>query len=188
MRSNKKDISLWKRLGAYGIDWYIGSLLINIPIYLYNYKLEGSVADLSVERIPYPLNLSLLFISLLIAILYYVIVPIAVFPGQTLGKKITRLVVVDESGTYGGLRTLLLRQFLGIFLVEGIIYPTHPLFTDIFLLLFGVDVSQHTYVIYLVVSLVSVLLLVLKGRAIHDYIGGTWVVDIDYDEESKVKY
>ncbi len=101
--------------------------------------------------------------------------------GQTLGKKLLRLKVVDSNNNKASLFSLLLRSlFIGSVLIYGM-----PLI--IILEMLGLYLFSYNYYLYyialielldMVIEIISINLLFSKSKCLHDYVAGTKVIDI----------
>lgn len=86
-----------KRIFAVVIDWLLGGTLSGLPAVITFAQLTGSskpVKDLYIfEALGYGKvwTIGVAISCLLIGFIYYVIIPWKVWPGQTLGKKLTNL-------------------------------------------------------------------------------------------------
>lgn len=83
------DVSLGQRVGAYIIDWYVGGLFSSIPIFiLYQIFIENElVLSTSIFILPPQVRVWAALLVFVLALIYYVLVPMFLWKGQTLGKK-----------------------------------------------------------------------------------------------------
>ena len=163
------------RLYAYAIDWAVGGVVSGFPaVLLYaevtrrndmfsNLYIFGMVAGT---------------LCILAAILYFVVVPLRVWPGQTLGKRIAHIKVLREDGTAAGPLCLVIRQVLVGFLLEGSGFVVARYIREMAVLATRVDVNYYWEIAGMVITLISgILALVLPSRrALHDYLARTRVV------------
>ena len=109
-----------RRLVALIIDWYLTSVFSAIPITFFlreSDALKTSMFDFSTYD--YPMSLFLVFYGIVIFIIYYIIIPVYIFKGQTLGKKICGIQVIKEDFSNITLKTMLIREILGQTIIEG---------------------------------------------------------------------
>lgn len=121
----KKTNIASKRLMAWGLDWVLGGILSSIPAVvayslvtkrgtlftsLYDFKAMGSSTTF-VTLIG--------LICLVIGILYYMIVPWKIYPGQTLGKKIVHIKIEKVNGQKMTFSDYFIRQVIFLFFIEG---------------------------------------------------------------------
>jgi uncharacterized RDD family membrane protein YckC len=173
------DVPSWKRFIAYMVDWYLGSIFTSLPMVLIYMKVTNTT-DLNVNLFQYPKQYAMLAggLGLLFALFYYVIVPLCIWKGQTLGKRWCHFKIVKTGGGDVFLKELFLRQIIGIFLVEGaLIFPSN-LFHQILSL--ASDVNFITPLMYggIVVSVLSAVFVIFRkdSKAIHDLISNTTVI------------
>ena len=114
----------------------------------------------------------------IVEIIYFCIIPKYVFKGQTIGKKILKLKVVNNNGSEATFMNLLRRDLLGVVIIEGSFVPLSNYIRNVLMPYVGRVPVQYLVYLFTIVSLVSVSLLVFEknGRMLHDYIGGTKVV------------
>ena len=168
-----------RRAGAVIIDWYVASVLAAIPV---TFWLRGgeSIHTGSFDLNPYGMEKGLIFacIVFILSFLYYVAVPVFVWHGQTLGKRICGIRVIRMDGYEVSLWDMVKREVIGAGIVEGG-FSVIGTYLRQLLLLFGL-VSLFTpakYLSYIVtVSSIIVTLFDKKNRAIHDRIGNTVVI------------
>ncbi len=160
-----------RRLITFGLDWYISSLLINWSANGLSYLLGGVSA----------IYIALLLTSILISFLYYVIIPLYVFPKQTLMMHMTHLYIEDERGEVH-LGELVLRSFVGCFLLEGAFYIPS---TNIRYLIYRLWLLEYAplyngvtllFNIVSVLSLISILFDQKHMLLLHDRLSHTKVV------------
>lgn len=173
------DAHLGVRFIAYLIDWYIGALVTALPMAVCAQKLYGDVTMQNILSFEAPYGLVAGFFSLLCAVLYFVVLPALVWQGQTLGKHFLHVKIVSADGSKASVSQLLLRQVIGIIVVEGALVTASTVLRNVLQLVLGINVAYGMYV-GIAISLISVAMLwFTKGhRALHDFIGGTKVVRI----------
>lgn len=120
--TNKNDIIELrvKRFLAMVIDWYLTNMLAVIPItfyfrngdYLQHYMFDFTHYDFQTA-------LLLILYGIAIGLIYYIIIPVFLWKGQTLGKKICKIQIVDINENNITLKTMLLRELVGATLLEG---------------------------------------------------------------------
>ena len=87
------DIGWIRRILAYAFDWYVGGMIASLPVIIIYMMLHKDATyipqNLSIFHAPY--NVIAGSLSLIVAIGYYVLVPMFVFKGQTLGRIMSEL-------------------------------------------------------------------------------------------------
>lgn len=101
-----------RRVFAFGTDWYISAVLINLMTNALGHFISGE----------YSVHIALLLTSLLISFLYYVLVPCKVWMGQTLMMRAMHIKVVDVGGSDIDMMRMFLRFFVGCLIIEGAFY------------------------------------------------------------------
>ena len=158
---NKLVKLIGRRFIAYVIDWYIGGIFINIPIVL----IYGCVFNQT------QMQTNLLEISKD----YYFIIPFFIWPGQTLGKRILKIKIINNNGQDISFFSLFLRQIIGLTVLEGVIISLTGTIRQLFDLLFHTSIftSSNLMIFAYVLSFISCLFVLIKGRALHDFIAST---------------
>lgn len=179
-KKNYTDASLTKRGLSYLIDWYVGALCAALPISLVSQKLYGTMTKQNLLKIQQPYGAIAGVIGLLLALLYYIYIPYHVYKGQTLGKHICKIKMVQTDDQDVSLKSLILRQGVGIIIIEGALYSASTLWHQLVTLLIHVNVVTPLMYIGLAIGAISTVMVLFtkKHRAIHDYIGNTKVVNI----------
>lgn len=177
-------VNLSKRFGAYLIDWFLGALIMMFPICLL--WLSGThdmdnMSSVNLFKIAASMSYSqaylAAFLGIVFALFYYVVIPWKIFPGQTLGKRAMgfKIVKMDESNP--DLATLVVRQIIGIMILEGCLYNVSNLWHSLLSLLTGLNFTGILLYEGIIVSVVSALIGMkfVSHRMLHDYIAKTKV-------------
>lgn len=174
-----------KRIIAYGIDWYLGSVLSSLPLILLYMSLHKDAVyipqQLSIFKGYYQVLAGVL--SLSVAFVYYVVLPI-IWKGQTLGKKLLGLKIVNDDYQEVNVKQLIIRQVIMIFLVEGSIYTCSNMFHQLVNVLTGYNIASIWNKVGLVITILSgILVIILKSKkSLHDIVSHTLVVDIKSED------
>lgn len=171
------DVNLGKRFLCYLIDWYVGALCSAIPISIVSQKLYKTMLNQSILDFPSPIGLYAGIVSVCFGLFYFLIVPTYINKGQTFGKKICHLKVVQKNGKEVTIKNMFLRQVVGIILIEGCLVTSSAMFHQILTLIFHINFVKPLMYVGIGISLISVALVVFgpEHRAIHDYVGNTKV-------------
>ncbi|MCI5773169.1 MAG: RDD family protein [Erysipelotrichaceae bacterium] len=167
---------LIKRALAFGIDWYLGSVLIALPVMsLYYIVKPNDPYVMNLQNFTWLQALSVALISLMVALIYYVYIPYKT-DGQTLGKKIMKLRIVAINGERLSFKGIMLRQLLGVMLIEGSLYAITPLLWQV-IFYQSAHACQIITWIYYAITIISIAMVIIgkNHRAIHDHIGATIV-------------
>ena len=120
------DIGWIRRILSYAFDWYIGGMIASLPVIVIYMMLHQDATyipqNLSIFHAPY--NIIAGSLSFIVASGYYVLVPMFVFKGQTLGKKIFHLKIIANNYDEVTNKQLFIRQFIMILLVEGSVFTS----------------------------------------------------------------
>lgn len=175
------DLPIWKRFVAYMVDWYLGSIFTSLPMVMIYMKVTNT-QDLNTNLFQYPKQYALLagVLGLLFGLFYYLIVPLFIWKGQTLGKCWCHFKIVNKDCQDISFKPLFLRQIIGIFLVEGaLIFPSN-LFHQILSLISNVNLITPLNYVGIAISIISGLFVLIRKdhKAIHDLIASTKVINV----------
>lgn len=164
-----------RRSVGFLLDWYVGSVLTALPITtMYHLLMPDEVPVMDLRKFPFAYAALGAAAALAVSVLYYIVVPYLT-NGQTLGKKVAGIRMVEEGRNRISLRALLMRQFIGIILVEGSLYAVTPLLWQV-LCYSAASLQQKVTWVYYGLTLLSVAMLLFgNGRALHDYLARTSV-------------
>lgn len=173
-----------KRFGAYVVDWGLGGIFCGLPaVFMYGGVTGRSdmFSNLYVfESLGFDRIWGILagVLCIVFALFYYVYIPWKVFPGQTLGKKIAGLRIEKVNGGTPGLKELLMRQALAIFLLEGSVFIISGYIRQLATLLTRFYIDIYWQYAAIAITFLSIVLAIYtrSHRALHDYIGGTKVI------------
>lgn len=181
-KKNTKEIYRYapinKRGFAFVLDWYLGSAFCTIPVGLLWNKLTNETTintDLSLFESPYGLLAGLL--GLLFGAVYFYLIPLAVWEGQTLGKKLFGVRIVAEDGTKLPAGRLAFRQLVGIILLEGTYMMTGDLIVQMISILMGETVGKVFSYVTVALFIGSIILTVKNNKAIHDFLAHSIVIE-----------
>lgn len=175
------DVPSWKRFVAYMLDWYLGSIFTSLPMVMIYMKVTNT-ENLNVNLFQYPKQYAMLAggLGLLFALFYYMIVPLCIWKGQTLGKRWCHFKIAKRNGDDVCLKELFLRQIIGIFLIEGALIFPSDLFHQILSLVSNINFITPLTYIGIVVSVLSAIFVIFRKdhKAIHDLISNTKVMSV----------
>lgn len=182
------DVTSSKRFVAYVIDWFLGSLFTMLPmciLWMMWTKDMETMSRANVFLIAGNVGYMQAYIaggvSVLFALFYYVIVPWRIYPGQTVGKRAMgfKIVKLDESDV--DLKTLILRQIIGIIIIEGGLYNVSGILHSMISLALNLNLVQWLLYIGLGISILSAFLALKMSsqRMFHDYLAKTKVIPFE---------
>ena len=169
-----------KRLIAYFIDWYIISVMTILPINLiYSIIYHQKNFTSSIVNLPLIPAISAFLIGLLLSLLYLVYFPYK-YNGQKIGKKIFGLKIVKNNEINIDLKTLLIRNGVGLILIEGTFYSCSIYFWELINIIFEASIASFALSILGIVSFISMFMSLLNSnhRMLHDYLSKTSVVTV----------
>lgn len=177
-------VSATRRLVAYAVDWAVGGVVSGLPAVFAYGTITGRsdmFSDLYVfGALGYAPGWGILVgvLCALFALAYYVVVPWKVWPGQTLGKRVTKVRIERDGGGVSGLGTLLVRQALVGFLMEGSAFVIGRYIRQTVTLALRFDVDTVWGYAGLAITCISAFLVLWHTghKALHDYIAHTRVV------------
>lgn len=182
-------IGFLRRFISYMIDWYIGGILTSLPLILtYTAMNSGNIGIIkqNINIFKYPLNIIIGILSFMVAIFYYVYVPMFISNGQTLGKKIMKLRIVSNDYTQVSKRQIFIRQFVIILLLEGSLYTSSNMLHQVLNEVTGANIVSVYNTIGIAITGISALLVIMlkSRRALHDVITNTRVITEESSELS----
>lgn len=159
-----------RRVFAFGVDWYLSSILINLMTNAFSHFTSGE----------YSVHIALVLGSLTVAFLYYVLVPRKVWRGQTLMMRAMNLTIVDVDGKDVSMLRMFLRFFVGCLIIEGAFYITSVNIRSVLMIMYPNDIWKTMSLIVNITSIIGVASILLnwkKFRLLHDLLFKTKVVD-----------
>lgn len=182
------NVTSSKRFVAYVIDWFLGSLFTMLPMCILWMMWTKDMETMSranvlliAGNVGYMQAYLAGGVSVLFALFYYVIVPWRIYPGQTVGKRAMgfKIVKLDESDV--DLKTLILRQIIGIIIIEGGLYNVSGILHSLISLALNLNLVQWLLYIGLGISILSAFLALKMSsqRMFHDYLAKTKVIPFE---------
>lgn len=177
-----------KRLFAYVIDWFLGSLCTLLPmciLWLLWTQDQEAMTKANVLFIAGQVGNWQAYVagtlSIVFALWYYVVIPWKITPGQTPGKRAMGFQIVKTDGSRIDLKSLLLREVVGIMIIEGAIYNVSGVWHSMLSLATNLNFVSILMYVGLAVSVVSgfLILKVESRRMLHDYLADTMVIEAE---------
>lgn len=176
-----------RRLGAYVLDWIIGGIFLGLPaVFIYGGVTgrDDMFSDLYVfESLGHDGKWAFIagFLCVLFALFYYVYVPWKIYEGQTLGKRWLKLKVVSVDGSNASLKQLVLRNVVGMFLLESGSLVVCGYIRQMVTLALSFYVDYPWQILGTILFILSAMLVAgtASHRAFHDYIGKTKVIEVN---------
>lgn len=181
-KENKNQTGYLRRFFAYVIDWYLGSALSSVPLILLYMSLhpEATIIPQSLSIFTEPYNIIAGLLSLLVSVFYYVLVPAYIWKGQTPGKKMLGLKIIDHSYEDASVKQIWIRQLVMILLVEGSIYTASNILHQLLGIITGWNIAKPLAFIGIVISLCSAIIVFVfpAKKSFHDMVAHTIVMNI----------
>lgn len=174
-----------RRFAAYLIDWFLSALCMMLPMclsWLYVTKEVETMRYVNVWTLQTLLGtksaLLIALAALACALFYEVIVPWKIYPGQTIGKRVMGYRMETKDGHTPGLMALLLRQGLGLFVLEGCLFNASALISNAISMVSGLNVTGIFLWASIVLTIISLIIALSSPsrRMLHDYLAKTHVV------------
>lgn len=163
-----------RRLAAYVVDWYLATMVCGAPLLLVNAMRTGQ-QTLDTSLPPDSAGWLWGIAAIALGVLYYWLIPL-VWDGRTPGKRLLRLQIVRaDNGAAPSASQLLLRQVVGLLVLEGAVTFPSQLLRELLARAAGEGAADAVRIGMVVITLVSVMLGVYtpRKRMLHDRISGT---------------
>ncbi|GGV17001.1 RDD family protein [Lactobacillus acetotolerans] len=175
-----------QRIFAAITDWILGGIICSLPAVLFFCMISKSNQYLTSFYNFQAIGVSklttviILIISILLTFGYYVVIPLKIYPGQTLGKHFFHLKIVHLNGTPLTFKDYFLREVIILNLIEGSATYTSNYFRVLITTLSNINVDGYFSIFWNIATLASIFLLFWKPRhlAIHDYLTHSTVVSV----------
>lgn len=171
-----------RRFLAMLIDWYLTNIIASIPVTFY-LRGDDYIRKTSFQLETYGFQTGLMFGLFVVAvgIVYYFIIPTFILKGQTLGKKLCKICVVQENGEQVTAKNMFIREIIGATIIEGGIVVTSTYIRKL-IQLFGYTsfVTPLQYIAY-GITLLSIIYAYFHplSQSFHDKLAKTVVVKKD---------
>ena len=192
---NPVKVPVSKRVIAYAIDWAVGGIISGFPAVLFYGGITGRsdmFSDLYVfPSLGFPTYWSYLagILCIVVAFVYYIYIPYKKYPGQTLAKHWLKIKIVNNDDYSDvSLKTLIIRQGVGLFLLEGSAIVVTNYLRQMLTLATGFYFDYYLKMIGMVITMISGVFVLgsASQRSIHDYLAKTRVVGED-EKPAKIK-
>ncbi len=168
-----------KRTFAFLLDWYLGSALSAVPAgILWNMQTGEAAINTDITQFAFPWGWLAGLLGLLAGAVYYYLVPLRIWPGQTLGKRLMRIRITGCDDTFLPAGRLAIRQVVGIMILEGSFMITGQYATQMLTMLTAGAVGSVWNYLMLGLFLISVWMVYKNGQAVHDLWADSKVVNL----------
>jgi len=178
----------FNRFGAFFLDFNverISTSIIVLIVWLVIYRNTGDYNTMiNIEGLPINVQYITVALILIFTIFYNIILPLYIYEGQTIGKKAIGIKIVKANGEKATLINYVLR-YITILFIEGNTYVvTFSGIAFFFINQYYDKASQLNGILTGIFALSALIAFFHKDRrAIHDFIGGTKVINIKVVEE-----
>lgn len=182
----------FNRFGAFFLDFNVERIATSIIVLIIWLIVFGNLGtfgtSINIEGLPTNIQYITLVVLFLFTLFYNIILPMYIYEGQTLGKKVIGIKIVKANGEKATLVNYILRAF-SLLILEGNSYVvTFSGILFFFLNMHFTQAKQVNDILFGVYALSAVIAFFHKDRrAIHDFIGGTKVINIKVVEDVKPK-
>lgn len=175
----KVNVNNFSRVVAYIIDWYIATMISSIPIVIITSMVNHTtIITQELNKLPLMWGVITGILAIIFYLGYYVILELKVYKGQTFGKRILKLKVVKDDGNDVDLKTILLREGLGVMIIEGYLANSSSYLRQIIQLFTEVNIMDMSVYLFGIISAISILMGIASPsrKMIHDYIAKTHII------------
>ncbi|MEG0520544.1 MAG: RDD family protein [Erysipelotrichaceae bacterium] len=174
------DVGVVRRFIAYIIDWFFSDLAMALPVVLI-YSTINQTTEMNIDlfMMKEPYNYIAGMLAILVGTIYFVLIPLYHHQGQTIGKRICSFKIVREDGAVLDFKTLLIRNALILFIVEGSLFTVSKYIREILAIFTGIfEFMKYPFYIGIFFGVVSIVLVVCtrKRKALHDLAAHTKVM------------
>ena len=181
IKVEETKVNNFSRIFAYLIDWYVASMFASIPIVLIASSINHTrLVTTQLANIPAPWGLIAGILAIVIYLGYYVILELKVYKGQTFGKRLMKLKVVQDDGSDVTFKSIMLREGLGVMIIEGYIAQSSSYLHQIIQMFFKINVMDYMVYVFGIISVVSILLGMTSysRKMIHDRVAKTKIISV----------
>lgn len=171
-----------RRFAAFLVDWYFSTLFAMVPVVVFQ-SMNGHdlVIQNTLDGLSLPQAVAATALAVGVYLCYFCVFPLlgkANFRvGQTPGRRIFGLNLVSANENNLTFSRLFLRDFVGIFLLQGNLTSVNIHLMSLLRTVTDFDVVPYFHSVYYICIIVSLILLFTKKHhTLQDRLGGTQVV------------
>lgn len=186
---NKKTNPVFKpapttrRFVAFIIDWYLSSMFAMIPVVIAASIQESDlILSNRIDGLPLGIAAVVTGCAFILYVLYFCVLPLRQTKnfkvGQTIGRKLMHLTLVDVNDKPLNFKALFIRDYIGFLLLQGVLTSTNIYLMSLTQMITQTDVVPYFQSVYFVVAGLSTLYLIFGSRkqTIHDRLSNTRMV------------
>ncbi|MFD1413736.1 RDD family protein [Oceanobacillus jeddahense] len=175
--------SLLRRFLAYMIDFFISSIFVSIiPMIITSIITQEKTFSIrTFTQMPTIWQIICGIIAISLAIYYFCLYPMNKnHLGQTIGKRIMKLRIVNVNGQDLTYKDIFLRELLGSMIIEGETKFPSAFFRYFLYKMLPAQIAGVISIVSIVLSVASIIWAIInrRHRMFHDYVGRTVVVKI----------
>lgn len=175
----KVNVNNFSRIVAYIIDWYVATMVSSIPIVIITSIVNHTtVITQELNKLPLMWGVITGILAIIFYLGYYFVLELKVYKGQTFGKRIMKLKVVKDDGNDVDFKSILLREGLGVMIIEGYLANSSSYLRQIIQLFTDVNIMDISVYLFGIISAISILMGVASPsrKMIHDHIAKTYII------------
>lgn len=175
----KVNVNNFSRIVAYIIDWYVATMVSSIPIVIITSIVNHTtVITQELNKLPLVWGVITGILAIIFYLGYYFVLELKVYKGQTFGKRIMKLKVVKDDGNDVDFKSILLREGLGVMIIEGYLANSSSYLRQIIQLFTDVNIMDISVYLFGIISAISILMGIASPsrKMIHDYIAKTHII------------
>lgn len=179
MPSKSVPYPYFKRLVSFLVDWYLSTLLAMIPSIVFQSINGGDLVIVNrIDNLSVPQAVIATVLSVVIYILYFCVFPLRK-NGQTFGRRLMKLHLVHAGGASLTFSALLMRELVGVFLLQGSTTTTTINLLSLLQMLTDINISIPYQAVSAGILLCSFILLFTKRKqTLPDLISKTKIVPV----------
>lgn len=182
----KVNVNNFSRVVAYIIDWYIATMVSSIPIVIITSMVNHTtVITQELNKLPLIWGVITGVLAIIFYLGYYFVLELKVYKGQTFGKRIMKLKVVKDDGNDVDFKSILLREGLGVMIIEGYLANSSSYLRQIIQLFTEVNIMDMSVYLFGIISAISILMGIASPscKMIHDHIAKTHIISTKEEQE-----
>lgn len=175
----KVNVNNFSRIVAYIIDWYVATMVSSIPIVIITSIVNHTtVITQELNKLPLVWGVITGILAIIFYLGYYFVLELKVYKGQTFGKRIMKLKVVKDDGNDVDFKSILLREGLGVMIIEGYLANSSSYLRQIIQLFTDVNIMDISVYLFGIISAISILMGIASPnrKMIHDHIAKTHII------------
>ena len=177
----KVNVNNFSRIVAYIIDWYVATMVSSIPIVIITSIVNHTtVITQELNKLPLMWGVITGILAIIFYLGYYFVLELKVYKGQTFGKRIMKLKVVKNDESDVDFKTILMREGLGIMIVEGYIANSSSYLRQLIQIVTGIPIMDMAVYVFGIISAVSILMDMASPsrKMLHDRIANTHIISV----------